>query len=145
MIVIIRGEKVLEVPPHLAQPLLKIIDEGRKDDFFELVERLPESQQKPKAVVLLSRFAGYDIAIAVASPQTLLEVMATDAKILAEQVDPLSYQRSLPLILAIFEKIRPGYISAATKLAKEIAKAIRDVDAAKKFLEHLGWVLDEEG
>jgi len=143
-LVIIRGEKVLEVPPHLVQPLLKFVDRGEKDDFLELVEKLPESPQKPEKVVVIGSLAGYEIA--TTSLQTLLEIMVSDAKAVAEQVDPLPYQRSLPLMVAIFEKIRPGYIETMAEVARNLASAIPDVGAVKKLLMHLGWVIiDEEG
>jgi hypothetical protein len=142
-LIVIRGEKVLNVPSHLMQPLLKIVDKGEKNDFLELVERLPESQQKPKFVVVLGKLAGYEIA--TTSLQTLLEVLISDAKTVAESLDPFPYQRSLPLMMAVFEKIRPGYISSAAEVAQKLANMIPDVDAAKKLLMYFGWVLDEEG
>ena len=143
-LVVIRGEKVLEVPPHLARPLLKAVDKGEEDDFLELVKRLPESPQKPEKVVVIGSLAGYEIA--TTSLQTLLEIMVSDAKAVAEQVDPLPYQRSLPLMVAIFEKIRPGYIETMAEVARNLASAIPDVGVVKKLLMHLGWVIiDEEG
>jgi hypothetical protein len=143
MLVVIRGEKVLEVPPHLIWPLLKMVDKGEKDDFLELVEKLPESRQKPEAVVVLGRLAEYEIA--TTSLQTLLEVLVNDAKTVAELVDPFPYQRSLPLMVAIFEKIRPGYISSMTEVAQKLASMIPDKKVAAELLKHFGWVVDEEG
>jgi ribosomal protein RSM22 (predicted rRNA methylase) len=142
-LVVIRDGKVLEVPSHLVQPLLKIVDKGEKDDFLELVERLPESSQKPETVVVLGKLAGYEIA--TTSLQTLLDIMVSDAKAVAELVDPLPYQRSLPLVVAIFEKIRPGYIETMADVARNLASRIPDIDVAKKLLMYLGWILDEEG
>jgi len=143
-LVVIRGEKVLEVPPHLIQPLLKTVDKGEKDDFLELVEKLPESPQKPEKFVVLGKLA--ECEIAATSLQTLLDIMVSDAKAVAELVDPLPYQRSLPLMVAIFEKIRPGYIETMVEVANNLASMIPDVDAVKKLLAHLGWVItDEEG
>jgi len=143
-LVVFRGEKVLEVPPHLVQLLLKIVDKGEKDDFLELVEKLPELPQKPDKVVVLGKLA--ECEIAATSLQTLLEIMTSDAKAVAELVDPLPYQRSLPLMVALFEKIRPGYIETLAEIARNLASAIPDVDAVKKLLMYLGWVVtDEEG
>jgi hypothetical protein len=143
-LVVIRGGKVLEVPPHLVQPLLKIVDKGEESDFLELVERLPELPQKPERVVVLGKLAGYEIA--TTSLQTLLEIMIGDAKAVAELVDPFPYQRSLPLMVAIFEKIRPGYIETLVEVARNLALAIPDVDTVKKLLMYLGWVIiGEEG
>jgi hypothetical protein len=141
-LVVIRGDKILEVPPHLMQPLLKVVDKGEKEDFLELVEKLPESSRKPKTVVVLGKLAGYEIA--TTSLRTLLEIMISDAKAVAELVDPLPYQRSLPLMVAIFEKIRPGYIETMAEVARNLASMITDIDVAKKLLMHLGWVMDDE-
>ena len=142
-LVVICGDRVLEVPPHLHQVLLKIVDKGEKDDFLELVKRLPESSEKPEMIVVLGKLAGYEIA--ASSLRTLLEIMISDAKAVAELVDPLPYQRSLPLMVAIFEKIRPGYIETVAEVARNFAEKIPDIDVAKKLLEHLGWaVIDEE-
>jgi hypothetical protein len=142
-LVVICGDRVLEVPPHLHQVLLKIVDKGEKDDFLELVKRLPESSEKPEMIVVLGKLAGYEIA--ASSLRTLLEIMISDAKAVAELVDPLPYQRSLPLMMAVFEKIRPNYISSTSKIARKLANMIPDKDVAVKLLEYFGWVLDEEG